>query len=165
MSVFAPRRYVRAVTCLDLEELWADGKRALLLDRDNTLVPRDTGVLPADVMAWLAQARERGFRLCLVSNNWAKNVLPDARAIGVQLVSAAAKPLPFAIWHALRKVDARRREAVLIGDQVFTDILGAKLAGIDHVLVVPQCTVDQKGGLALRDLEARVLRGLEPQEH
>ena len=164
MGLCTPGRYLRSVTALDLEALWAAGKRAVLLDRDNTLVPRDTGVMPSDVVAWLDRARELGFKLCLVSNNWAKNVRPDAQAAGAKLVSAAAKPLPFALWHALRKVGVRRREALLVGDQVFTDVLGARLAGIDSVLVVPQCDVDQKGGLALRDLEARVLRDLEPED-
>lgn len=164
MGLCTPGRYLRSVTQLDPEALWASGKRALLLDRDNTLVPRDTSVMPDDVVAWLARARDRGFSLCIVSNNWAKNVRSDAQAIGAALVSRAAKPLPFALWHALRKLGARRHEAVLVGDQVFTDILGARLAGIDSVLVVPQSDVDLKGGLALRGLEERVLRGLSPEE-
>lgn len=163
MSLFTPDRYLRGVTDLDLDELWGAGKRALLLDRDNTIVPRDTKVMPPEVVAWLARAREMGFALCLVSNNWARNVRPNADAVGARLVSRAAKPLPFALWHALRKVGARRAQAVLIGDQVFTDVLGARLAGIDSVLVVPQAQVDLAHTLALRKLEARVLHGLEPQ--
>lgn len=160
MSLLRPGRYLPAVTSLDLESLWAAGKRVLLLDRDNTLVPRDAHRAPDDVVAWLARARSIGFRLCLVSNNWAKNVRPDAEQFGAQLVSRAAKPLPFGLWRALRKVGGHPSEAVLVGDQVFTDVLGARLAGIDSVLVRPQAEKDLAHTLVLRRVEALVLAGV-----
>lgn len=163
MGMFTPQRYVTDVTAVDLDAAWRDGKRALLLDRDNTIVPRDTKVVPAHVEAWLVRARVMGFKLCFVSNNWAKNVRPDADRFGAQLVSCAVKPLPFSLWHALRKLGARRGEALLLGDQVFTDILGGRIAGIDTVLVCPLTQVDLAHTLALRKLEARVLKGLEPE--
>ena len=163
MSLLRPDRYLTSVTALDLSTLWAAGKRGLLLDRDNTLVPRDTRTMPDDVRAWVADARAMGFALCLVSNNWARNVRPDAEAIGADLVSRAAKPLPFALRHALRKIGVRRQQALLVGDQVFTDVLGARLAGIESVLVQPQTEVDLAHTLVLRKFEARVLRGLVPQ--
>ena len=53
MRIFSPKRYVSSVDRIDLDTLWADGKRAILLDRDNTLVPRDTEQVPAAVSAWL----------------------------------------------------------------------------------------------------------------
>ena len=164
MGLLTPDRYVRAVTVVNLDELWAQGKRALLLDRDNTIVPRDTSTVPADVAAWIDHAHGLGFKLCFVSNNWAKNVRPDAERLGTAMVTRAAKPLPFALWHALRKLGVSRKQAVLMGDQVFTDMLGGKLAGIDTVLVAPQSAVELDHSLALRGLEARVLKGLAPEE-
>lgn len=163
MGFLTPMRYVEDVTVVDLDEQRRAGKRALLLDRDNTIVPRDTKVVPDEVARWLGRARELGFALCFVSNNWARNVRPDADAFGAALVSRAAKPLPFALWHALRKLGVRRVEALLLGDQVFTDLLGGKLAGIDTVLVRPQTEVDLAHTLVLRKFEARVLDGLEPE--
>lgn len=165
MGFLTPMRYVENVTVVDLDEQRRAGKRALLLDRDNTIVPRDTKVVPDEVACWLGRARELGFALCFVSNNWARNVRPDADAFGAALVSRAAKPLPFALWHALRKLGVRRAEALLLGDQVFTDLLGGKLAGIDTVLVQPQTEVDLAHTLVLRKFEARVLDGLEPERH
>ena len=165
MGFLTPMRYVENVTVVDLDEQRRAGKRALLLDRDNTIVPRDTKVVPDEVACWLGRARELGFALCFVSNNWARNVRPDADAFGAALVSRAAKPLPFALWHALRKLGVRRAEALLLGDQVFTDLLGGKLAGIDTVLVQPPTEVDLAHTLVLRKFEARVLDGLEPERH
>ena len=70
MSLFSPTRYVASVDRIDLEELFVQGKRAILLDRDNTLVPRDRATAPDEVAAWLDRAKALGFRLCMVSNNW-----------------------------------------------------------------------------------------------
>lgn len=163
MGLFTPQRYVAEVAVVDLAALRARGKRALLLDRDNTIVPRDTKQVPPATVGWLARAHELGFKLCFVSNNWACNVRPDADRFGAQLVSRAAKPLPFALWHACSKLGVSRREAVLLGDQVFTDLLGGKLAGIDTVLVQPQTEVDLAHTLLLRKVEARVLGDIRPE--
>ena len=59
MRIFSPKRYVASVDRIDLNTLWADGKRAILLDRDNTLVPRDTEQVPAAISAWLDAARAK----------------------------------------------------------------------------------------------------------
>lgn len=163
MGLLTPRRYLTDVAALDLGELWDAGKRALLLDRDNTVVPRDTKVVPDAVVAWIARAHEMGFKLCFISNNWAKNVRPDAERFGAELVSRSAKPLPFAFWRALSKLSVSPREAVIVGDQVFTDVLGGNLAGVYTVLVQPQTTVDLAHTLVLRKLEAHVLKDLEPE--
>lgn len=164
MKLLTPDRYVHDVGVVNLRDLWNQGKRGLLLDRDNTIVPRDTGVVPPSVVHWIGQAHDLGFKLCFVSNNWAKNVRPDAERLGMALVTRAAKPLPFALWHALRKLRVKRSEAVLLGDQVFTDVLGGRLAGITTILVEPQSSVELEHSLALRDLEARVLKDLVPEK-
>ena len=86
MRIFSPKRYVASVDRIDLDELWANGKRAILLDRDNTLVPRDTEVVPPAVVEWLDAARDRGFKLCMVSNNWHRDqVMASASKLGDQL--------------------------------------------------------------------------------
>lgn len=95
MRIFSPKRYVASVDRIDLNTLWADGKRAILLDRDNTLVPRDTEQVPAAVSAWLDAARAKGFKLCMVSNNWHRDqVMSSARELGLEAISHAMKPAP-----------------------------------------------------------------------
>ena len=95
MSWFSPARYVSSVERIDLDALWASGKRAILLDRDNTLVPRDRKDAPASVAAWLDHARELGFELIMVSNNWHKShVSRSARELKMDYISFACKPLP-----------------------------------------------------------------------
>ena len=139
MRIFSPKRYVASVDRIDLDTLWADGKRAILLDRDNTLVPRDTERVPAAVSTWLEAAHAKGFKLCMVSNNWHRDqVMASARELGLEAISHAMKPAPFALKAGLKRLGATANEAVLIGDQLYTDVWSGNLAGVDTILVKPR---------------------------
>ena len=82
--------------------------------------------------------------------------------MGFRLVSKAVKPLPFAFLRALQLLGVRRRDAAMVGDQLFTDVLGASLLGIRTILVEPLSRTDLPHTLVLRRLEAVVLRGRAP---
>ena len=136
-------RFVSSIDKIDLDELKAQGVRAILFDRDNTVVPRDTKVAPPEAQAWLDKAREMGFLVYMVSNNWHTSaVQASADELGVKAIDHALKPLPFAIMRALNEMGVSPDRAVLVGDQVFTDVLGGNLAGIRTILVRQQCDVD-----------------------
>lgn len=165
MSLLSPTRYVARVELIDLDALWASGKRAILLDRDNTLVPRDRTCAPASVAAWLDHARDLGFELIMVSNNWHKShVSRSAGELKMDYISFACKPLPFAITAGMRRLGASKANAVMIGDQLYTDVWGGNLAGIDTILVKPQTTVDLWYTQIFRIFERRALRGLTCEE-
>lgn len=165
MSLFSPDRYVASVDRIDLDDLWRRGKRAILLDRDNTLVPRDRASAPEEVVAWLDRARAMGFRLCMVSNNWHRDeVMRSARELGLEAISHAMKPAPFALAAGLKRTGVRKAEAVMVGDQLYTDVWAGNLAGIDTILVKPQTTVDLWYTQIFRIFERRALRGLTCEE-
>ena len=165
MRIFSPKRYVASVDRIDLDELWANGKRAILLDRDNTLVPRDTEVVPSAVVEWLDAARDRGFKLCMVSNNWHRDqVMASASELGLEAISHAMKPAPFALKAGLKRLGASKDESVLIGDQLYTDVWAGNFAGVDTVLVKPQATTDLWYTQIFRIFERRALRDLECEE-
>lgn len=165
MSVFVPTRYVASVDRIDLEELYAQGKRALMLDRDNTLVPRDATCAPQEVAAWLNRARELGFKLYMVSNNWHRDqVLKSARELGLGAISHAMKPAPFALKRALKKMGVPPCDAVMIGDQLYTDVWAGNLASVDTILVKPQATADLWYTQIFRIFERRALSGLSCEE-
>lgn len=151
---------------IDLDTLWADGKRAILLDRDNTLVPRDTEQVPAAVSAWLDTARAKGFKLCMVSNNWHRDqVMASARELGLEAISHAMKPgrrLPSR--RVLSASAPQADEAVLIGDQLYTDVWSGNFAGVDTILVKPQATQDLWYTQIFRIFERRALRDLPCEE-
>ena len=143
MSLVRPWRRERAITDVDVDELAASGVRCVLFDRDNTVVPRDTGVAPESVMDWICRVREAGIALCMVSNNFhSQQVEASAAELGCAVVHHAMKPAPFAVRRALALVGVDASEAVLIGDQVFTDVMAGNLAGVRTILVEPQSTSD-----------------------
>lgn len=164
MSVFKPDAYLTSIEKVDLGNLWDRGIRCLLLDMDNTIRPRDTHVVPQSVLDWLDEARGLGFRMCVVSNNWHGNVLEESAKLGLDVVHRSMKPLPFAFSKARRRCGCSKRESVMIGDELFTDILGGNLAGLMAILVVPQSDADIRFTARLRKLEERLLGDSEPSE-
>lgn len=165
MRIFSPKRYVASVDRIDLDELWTQGKRAIMLDRDNTLVPRDRKTAPAEICAWLDRARDKGFALYMVSNNWHRDqVMRSASELGLDAISHAMKPAPFALRAALKRMGRTAEEAVLIGDQLYTDVWAGNFAGVDTILVKPQTEVDLWYTQIFRIFERRALRDLTCEE-
>lgn len=139
MSLVSATRYVASLDRVKVDELVADGVRLVLLDRDNTCIPGGAREAPPEVLSWLARVRSAGIRTCLVSNNThARSVEASARSLGCDAVAAAFKPAPFAVWAALAKEGVPAEQAVLIGDQLFTDMLAGNLAGVRTILVRSQ---------------------------
>ncbi len=161
MSLFKATRYVASVPLIDLDELVERGVRCILIDRDNTLVPRDTKVAPRECVEWLDRARELGIKVCIVSNNFhGDQVAASARELGVDKVDHAMKPAPFALWRAMRLMGVAPEECVMVGDQVFTDLGAGNLAGCATILVRPQSRVDLFYTQLFRVFENLALRGV-----
>lgn len=151
-------RYVASVDLIDVGWLLDEGVRCVLLDRDNTCVPRDSWVTPPAILEWLDRVHAAGISTCLVSNNFhGSDVERSARSLGSDAVHHAMKPLPFAVWAALRREGATPEEAVLVGDQLYTDMAAGNLAGVRTILVRPQSTRDLWYTLILRRFERLVL--------
>jgi HAD superfamily phosphatase (TIGR01668 family) len=159
-----PDDYVSSVERIDPRALVEQGFSIVLLDIDNTLVPRDTCRLPAGVAHWVACLRKEGLRVCLLSNNWHRVVFDYAQELDLPLVHRAMKPAPFAYMRALRTMGRRRGEKVVcVGDQIVTDVWGAHLLGLTAILVEPQATKDLWYTLLFRRFERRVMRGRRPR--
>ena len=160
MGLFTAWRYVARAELISPEGLLAEGVRCVLLDRDNTIVPRDTKTAPPEVLAWLDELRAAGIKTCIVSNNFhTKQVMASAAQLGCDAVDHAMKPAPFALWRALKKTGVGPHEAILVGDQVFTDVASANLAGVRCVLVRPQSKTDLWYTHIFRIFESLTLRG------
>jgi HAD superfamily phosphatase (TIGR01668 family) len=152
-----PDLYYSSIATVDLTELASRGITSLLVDLDNTLLPRGTAQLPPEALAFAGHLRDAGMRACLVSNNWHRRVHAAACELGFDLVPRAGKPLPFAFLVGLRRLDSARSQTAVVGDQVFTDILGGNALGMLTVLVRPLSSTDLPHTLLLRRLEARIL--------
>ena len=160
MGVFTATRYISAIELVEIEWLQSLGVRCVLMDRDNTCVPRDLKVAPPAVMDWIERVHEAGMTTCIVSNNFhSRQVERSAAELDSQVIHHAMKPAPFAVKSALRKMGVSPDEAILIGDQVYTDIVAGNLAGVRTVLVRPQSTTDLWYTHIMRVGERLLLRG------
>lgn len=159
MALFYPTIYRRRITDITVKDLRALGAQGLLLDIDNTLTTHDNPVLDERVRAWLDEMQKAGFALTVVSNNRDERVRPFAEAIGLSFQARAAKPLSRGYREAARTMGLSPRQCVAVGDQIFTDILGANLAGMKSVLLEPiEFETQQKFIVFKRRIE-RVLLG------
>ncbi len=159
MSLFYPTLYRRRITDVTAEDLRRMGVRGILLDVDNTLTTHDAPDLTAEVKAWLDTMQQEGFSLIIVSNNKPERVAPFAEKIGLPFVALAHKPMPSGYKTAARAMGLPRKECVAIGDQIFTDIMGANLTGIPSILLEPiQPEVEQKFIVFKRKIERVLLK-------
>ncbi len=161
MPLVRASRYVASVDLIDVDDLCEQGVRCVLLDRDNTLVPRDIKTAPPEVRAWLSKLHEAGMAVCMVSNNFHTNaVCASAEELGCAVVHHAMKPLPVAVKYAMHMVGVPSEQTVLIGDQIFTDMMAGNLAGVQTILVRPQSRRDLWYTYILRAMEHVVLRNV-----
>ncbi len=162
MGLFRATRYLASIDMLEVEWLKSQGIRCVLMDRDNTCVPRDSKVAPPKVQDWIDRVHAAGIPTCVVSNNFhSKQVERSARELDSECIHHAMKPAPFAVRAALKRMGVSPNEAVLIGDQVYTDIIAGNLAGVRTVLVRPQCNTDLWYTHIMRIGERAILHGRE----
>jgi HAD superfamily phosphatase (TIGR01668 family) len=159
MANLAPDRFFDRISAIDVHaDLLDRGLTCALLDIDNTIRSRADRMVPPDVRAWLDGTREAGVDLCLLSNNYHKNVPELAAELNLPYIYKALKPLPFGYRAAMRKMHAESRNTVVIGDQLGTDILGARLLGLHAYLVAPLASQDARYALLFRKMEQRLIR-------
>ena len=162
VDMLRPDGHAASLTDVAVDGLWARGWRGIVLDLDNTCSAYHKPELAKGVAAWVATALERGFRIVMVSNNFSERVAAAGVELGVPTVPNALKPLPFGFLRALRLLGTRRRETVVIGDQVFTDVLGAKMLGLHTVLTEPLVAHDFPLTRVLRFMERLVYKRTPP---
>ena len=136
MSIsFLPNVITEKLTDLTPEFLISRNIRLLMLDFDNTIVPYTTDVLTGAMEAWIAMMQNSSVRLCVVSNSKRDRVLNICKAYGIPCVTHAKKPFTKGIRECLARYGIPASEAALVGDQIYTDTLGANSAGVTSILV------------------------------
>lgn len=133
---FFPDEYLDSAYEIDYNRLYEEGYRGILFDVDNTLVPHGA---PADGKAreLFQKLKELGFACCLLSNNKKERVEPFARAVGASYIEKAGKPSVEGYRRAMEELGTDPGNTIFIGDQLFTDIWGAKNTGLRNILVKP----------------------------
>ena len=137
MALFKPRMQVGKMIDLTPEQLRDAGIKALLLDIDNTMTTHDNPVPAEGVTEWIERMKSQGFLLMVVSNNTGERVSRFSDLLGLDYEVKAAKPLPYGFRRACGRLGVKPEEAAVIGDQLFTDMLGGNLLGAYTVLTEP----------------------------
>ncbi len=133
---FTPAHATETLQSVNLEHLWLRGKRLLLIDVDNTLVRWHSEDFHDEVLHWVRRAKEIGFEICIISNTKKLDRLARIKdLLGVDTVRGRFKPSRSMYRLALIRYKRKASEAIMIGDQIFTDVLGANRAGIDAIWV------------------------------
>jgi len=163
LQILRPDEYRESIFTIDLDQLKARGIRAIMLDLDNTLVRWNDPEPTAELVQWLARVEALGMAACIVSNNRGARVQRFAERIGIPFVPRAAKPSRRGFRLAMRQCNVDPHETAVVGDQIFTDILGGNRTGAYTILVVPLHTHEFVGTKVLRFLERRVLNRMRLQ--
>lgn len=127
-------------TCPSVDQIVPDvlkskGIELVMLDFDNTIVPYTTCVPTPEVANWLETIRRSGLKLCVVSNSHNSRVPDFCVRYGIDCITHAKKPSAKGIDQCLLRYGVSRAQAVLIGDQIYTDTLGGNCAGVRTLLV------------------------------
>lgn len=156
-EILRPRLFATSIYQLDLAMLWEMGMRAVVTDLDNTLIEWNNSAAAPQLVAWLDHLRQHGFRVCIVSNNDQSRVESFATPLGVPAISKARKPRRSAFLRALQITETDASHTIMLGDQVFTDILGGNRMGMYTILVRPIHGREAWGTRMVRFVERMVL--------
>ena len=132
-----PTVMVKSITDLTEEYLKAHNIELLMLDFDNTIVPYTTNVPTQEMEAWLKRMLASSVKLCVVSNSHNDRVKIFCQSYGMDCITHAKKPFPKGIRECLEKYGIDPSRCALAGDQIFTDTMGARCAGVRAILVKP----------------------------
>lgn len=147
MAIFRPTAMKRGIADLTPEFLQSLGVKALLLDVDNTIAAYSSHQPLPGAVEWAKGMVDAGFRVIIVSNNFKKRVAPFAAKFGLGYISFALKPFPFGYLKARALLKMKRSECAIVGDQIFTDVIGANLCGMKSVLLSP---IEPEDGVTFR---------------
>lgn len=157
--MFAPDLHVTSVAQIDLAWLQARGVKGVLIDADDTLVPGDDGPVEPAALAWIDELRSAGLRVAILSNGTWGRIATLGQRLGLPAFAMAGKPFGFAFRRGLAALGTTPATTAMVGDQLFTDVLGARCAGLTSVLVAPLTPGRHAHTRVARRLERWVLAG------
>lgn len=132
-----PERIFGKIGEITPEVIRGENIRGLVLDIDNTMAPKHAPLPDKELLDWILSLKKADVRLFIISNNWYDRVSRFASALDVPFIHFGLKPFPFSFIRAVRLLKLKKEEVAAVGDQIFTDVCGAHIAGIRAWLVMP----------------------------
>jgi HAD superfamily phosphatase (TIGR01668 family) len=159
MAKLLPDIYVNSITDIPVTLFIEKGIRGIAVDIDNTLTTDGSQYLDPDIVNWVRTVREIGIPICIVSNNHEKRVKPFAEQLEVAYLCEAGKPKRTSKALLLNILGCNNHETVMIGDQIFTDMIFAHRCNFLSILVEP-IGEDKHRGAAIKRFFERPLKYL-----
>lgn len=132
-----PDFYYENITCIDVQKLKDKGIKYVICDLDNTLDSHNTKVPSDSALNFLNNLNESGFTVCIISNGKQERVEKYLSDYPLSFIANAGKPLKKSYLKAMGEIGAAPDKTAFIGDQIFTDVLGANRVGLTTILVTP----------------------------
>ena len=157
-KILRPKVYVDSICNIDLKKLKkVKNIKGIIVDLDNTLVAWGKKEVSQRIIDWVKEAKRLEFKLCIVSNTKSKRVAELAKIFNIPYHSKYFKPFSIAFNNGLKILDTKKSETVVIGDQIFTDILGGNRLKLLTILVVPIVKKDSIGTFLHRNFEKIII--------
>ncbi len=158
-QLFKPDKYYSRYDKIHFDEL--RDKKLIIFDLDNTLVAHDVFAPPTEIVEFIKCVKDLGFMVVIASNNKKARVSKFCKELQVDSYHFSLKPFPFVFSKIKKKYQVAKQEMILVGDQLLTDILGAKIFGIDCILVNQIVKKDITYTKVNRKLETIIFNRLE----
>lgn len=160
MKKLYPDLYLNSIYEIDFEKLKILGIKGLIADLDNTLVAWNEEDISKRLGKWFNQAKKHGIAICVVSNNRSSRVYTFAENFDIPAIPKARKPRRKSFNRALEILNLSPREVAVIGDQMFTDVLGGNRVGLFTILIRPITDKEFIGTKFMRKIERHFLKKL-----
>ncbi|PLS01226.1 YqeG family HAD IIIA-type phosphatase [Neobacillus cucumis] len=142
LKQFLPNEHVKSILDISPEALKARGVKGIITDLDNTLVEWDRPSATPQLIKWFDEIKKHNIKVTIVSNNNEERVKFFSDPLNIPFIFRARKPMGPAFHRAIKQMGIKREEAVVIGDQLLTDVLGGNRSGFHTILVVPVAQTD-----------------------
>lgn len=153
-----PNIKLHGITDITVEILNKFNIKALLLDVDNTMSTHHGQALTEGLLEWIDCMHKNGIKLMVLSNSKRKRIEPFAERISLPFISLGCKPLPTGYLRGVRALGEKRKNVAIVGDQIFTDVLGGNLVGVKTVLLTPIKLEDGLSFKIRRNLEKKIYK-------
>ena len=159
-----PNIKLHGITDITVELLKQHDIKALLLDVDNTMSTHHGTVLTDGLTEWIAKMSDSGIKLMVLSNSKRFRIEPFAARIGLPFISLGCKPLPTGYLRGVKALGEKRKNVAIVGDQIFTDILGGNIVGVKSILLTPIKLEDGWSFKVRRKLEKKLYKRYKFEE-
>ncbi|MDD4600422.1 hypothetical protein SDC9_05982 [bioreactor metagenome] len=160
-NLLCPNLVVKSLSDINIGDIKERKIRGFIFDLDNTIISWDSPTMQPEIIDWIHYLINEGYKVCLLSNNMAARVSDIASKFDIPFVSRAYKPAKAGFRRAANLMKLNSNEIAVVGDQLFTDVLGGNRLGMYTIWVSPLSSREFIGTKITRKLEKITVRILK----